>query len=202
MDDWFTRLPLSDNLDTESSGVFTKVHQKIISKRQYFWCQLCSPHEKTEEKLQESVVTVHLCDPLHTRRAKAALQQRSAALSRFEWALQFSRDVNYYSNPNLESMLCRYVFVGGNYSSKAAIVQKQTSLKLADPMVLLELALWKAACEQNPPEDRLSPLEWKEWSRSGWKRRKPSMRRDPLTCITVLVAPFLGLTKETASAKS
>lgn len=201
MEGWLIKLPLSDKLDKATSGVFKKVespkkHPIFLprgAKFPYYLCQLCS--ESHKEKLYDDTLAVHVLDPLHVHRAKDALLERDAVLKRFEWALQFSRDVNYYSSPAFESMLCRYAFVGGDDSSKAAIGKKQKELQVAEPMVQLELALWKAACEQNPPNDKLSPLEWKEWSRSGWKQLKPSMRRDPLTCITALVDPFLGLKK-------
>lgn len=99
-------------------------------------------------------------------------------------------------------MVCRYVFVVGGESSKAAIAKRQKELQAVEPLVHLELALWKAACEHSPPGTLVHPWEWKAWYCSGWKQLKPSMRRDPLTCITALVAPFLGLKKAATGAKS
>lgn len=113
-------------------------------------------------------------------------------MARLRWSLEFFHDVERFRRSSLQSSLCRYIFFGGE-SSKAKIVKRLKAMKLADPMVALELALWKAACELRPPHDKLSPLQWKEWSHNGWKGLKATMRRDPLTCITFLVAPFLGL---------
>jgi hypothetical protein len=69
-------------------------------------------------------------------------------------------------------------------------------------LVHLELALWKAACKLSAPSTFVGVLEWMTWSHSGWKAQKSSMRRHPLTGITALVAPFLGLKKKVADDAS
>jgi hypothetical protein len=65
--------------------------------------------------------------------------------------------------------------------------------------VHLELALWKAACELSPrfrsrTRSSESVVLWREW-----KDPKARKRRDPLTSVTELVAPFLGLKWKGAS---
>ena len=79
---------------------------------------------------------------------------------------------------------------------------RQEKLQRGEPMVLLELALWKAACELNPPVQFAHSLEWKAWYHCGWKDLKAQMRRDPRTSITALVAPFLGLKRKGASTNA
>jgi hypothetical protein len=193
MDDWFTKLSLSDNLDTDRSGVFKVAEKGWV--HEYYWCQLCSRQDGSQARIQRESIEAHLLDPLHKNRAKDLLLQREEALQRFDWSLQLSQDVIRYRCPTLESMICRYILLGGTFG-KHFIMKRQQKLKLADPMVHLELALWKAACERSPPGSLVHPWEWKAWYCSGWKQLKPSMRRDPLTCITGLVAPFLGLKRD------
>jgi hypothetical protein len=92
------------------------------------------------------------------------------------------------------SAIFRHSFAGSS-ATHIAVEQELKELRLAEPMVQLELALWKAACELSPLADNLSPLEWKTWSCSGWKQLESAKRSDPLTGVTALVAPFLGLKK-------
>jgi hypothetical protein len=203
MDDWFTKLPLTDDLSKRTSGVFQVAKKAKHGDLDHcYWCQLCSSHDESSARIPHDEVQAHLYDPVHKNLASALLLQRKLAVTRFEWARQFSRDLDRYRCPEWESMVCRYVFVGGGESSKADIAKRQRQLKAAEPMVHLELALWKAACEGSPQENVVHPWEWKAWYGGGWKRRKPTTRRDPLTCIPALVAPFLGLTKPASSAKS
>lgn len=197
-------VPLTDNLDTLNSCVFEQV--KAGSTTWYF-CRLCSRNHCDGEQLdyvgsnQSRMRVAHLADPIHVQRAALQVKKRNQAIDRFFWSIQHKKDVYYYRSAALDASVCRYIF-DGSAGSREEIERLVETLRLGDPMVQLELALWKAACELSPPGDSLSsPLEWKSWSCRGWKQLKSKMRRHPLTGITALVAPFLGL-KKGSGAKS
>jgi hypothetical protein len=139
-----------------------------------------------------------LNDPLHTQRASALLQERKEAMNRLNWSLQFCDGVKYFRCPTFESEMCRHILFG-NETSQTAVLELQNELVVSDPLVHLELALWKAACELSPPIPFAHSLEWKAWYFGGWKDLKAQKRRDPLTSVTELVAPFLGLKRKGAS---
>jgi hypothetical protein len=123
------------------------------------------------------------------------LKKRDAMMSRLCWSLQHLEAAEYFRCPNLESEMFRHI-VARSPASQATVERQLKDLRLSDPMVQLELALWKAACKLSAPEDFVRVLEWMTWNHSGWKAQKSSTRRHPLTGITALVAPFLGLKKK------
>jgi hypothetical protein len=143
----------------------------------------------------------HACDPLHVQRANALLEQRKQAMDRMYWSLEFGDTVKYYCCRAFEAELCRHILFG-NETSQAAVSRHQKVLRLSDPLVHLELALWKAACELSPPVPFGHSLEWKAWYRAGWKDLKAQMRRDPLTSVTALIAPFLGLKRKEGASEA
>mmetsp|Transcript_33675 Transcript_33675/g.34165 ORF Transcript_33675/g.34165 Transcript_33675/m.34165 type:complete len:230 (-) Transcript_33675:76-765(-) len=51
-----------------------------------------------------------------------------------------------------------------------------------EPLVILELALWKASCLINPPK-YVDPINY--FARSGWKKTKKTFRHDPLIGIVI-----------------
>jgi hypothetical protein len=196
MENWLATAPLTDNLDQPGSCVFIWVS---VGGKWLYFCRLCSrtydPADLLDAGNNQVKIHAHLADPIHNQRAALLVQVRNDAFRRFGWSLQFQRDWSYYRSTELESAIFRHCFAGSS-TSQAAVEQQLEELRLGEPMVLLELALWKAACELSPPDDHLSPLRKKDWARSGWKELKPTMRKDPLTGIAALVAPFLGLKKK------
>lgn len=199
---WIAAASLTDNLDQPYSCVFKQVQKGFSS---WYFCRLCSRNDDPVDVLDKDPKTTtkriaHLADPIHKQRAARVVQMRNAPVSRFSWSRKFHGDLTYYRSVQLESAVCRHIFAGAAASSQAEIERLVNELRLAERMVQLELALWKAACELSPPEDDLSPLRRKSWSSSGWKQLKPIMRKDPLTGITILVAPFLGLKKEAVAS--
>jgi hypothetical protein len=135
-------------------------------------------------------------DPLHKRRAADLLQKRDAMIARLCWSLEHLEAAEYFRSPAFESKMIRHI-VAGTSASQATVEQQLKELQLSDPLVHLELALWKAACKVNPPAGEFAGvLEWMSWNHRGWKAHKSNLRRHPLTGITALVAPFLGLKKK------
>jgi hypothetical protein len=196
---WLATIPTSDNLCTINSGVFQKyVH---VAGHAFSLCQLCSRKNLPSEQLAEPHYAVrkleaHVNDPLHQQRAAELLKKRDAMSSRLCWSLQHLEAADYFGCPTLESQMFRHI-VAGSSASQATVEQQLKELRLSDPLVHLELALWKAACKVNPPAEEFARvLEWMSWNHSGWKAHKSKMRRHPLTGITALVAPFLGLKKK------
>jgi hypothetical protein len=69
-------------------------------------------------------------------------------------------------------------------------------------LLLLDLVLWKAACQSNPPNSTVSPngtvspstyLAWRDWTDRGWKQGKAEMRGSSnIDIILRAVLPFLG----------
>jgi hypothetical protein len=127
------------------------------------------------------------------------LKKRDAMISRLCWSLQHLEAAEYFGSESFESNMFRHV-VAGTSTSQATVEQQLKELRLSDPLVQLELALWKAACKLSAPEEIVRALEWMAWTHSGWKAQKSNMRRHPLTGITALVAPFLGLKKKKKKA--
>lgn len=134
-------------------------------------------------------------DPFHKQRAADLLKKRDVMISRLSWSLQHLEAAEYFGSPTLAQDMLRHI-MAGTPTSQATVERQLKELRLSDPMVHLELALWKAACKLSAPSDFVRVLEWMEWSHIGWKTQKSSMRRHPLTGITSLVAPFLGLKKK------
>jgi hypothetical protein len=197
MTSWLAKLPTSDDLCKRSSGVF-----KQLGHYNYM-CQLCSRNDRHSELLgngdhnasyQER--EVHVNDPLHQKRAADVFRKRDAMNSRLGWSLQHLEAAEYFRCPTLESKMFRHI-VAGSTASQATVEQQLKELRLSDPLVHLELALWMAACRLSAPAGEFARvLEWMSWNHSGWKAHKSKMRRHPLTGITALVAPFLGLKKK------
>ena len=71
------------------------------------------------------------------------------------------------------------------------ITELCTLYKHREPIVQLELSLWKMACFTNPPDTMmLDPVNY--FSRGGWKKTKAASRHDPLISIVITnVLPFL-----------
>ena len=72
-----------------------------------------------------------------------------------------------------------------------AITELCTAYKHREPIVQLELSLWKMACFTNPSDTMmLDPVNY--FSRGGWKKTKAASRHDPLIDIVITnVLPFL-----------
>jgi hypothetical protein len=200
MESWVATVPITDKLDHLASCVF---HQVQSGNFTFYFCRLCSRNHFNGEQLDDvpsgryTKRAAHLADPLHVQRADILVQERNRAINRFCWLLQHKEDVSHYRSPALNSFICYHIFgsPASQDGTEQAILQLLKELRLAEPLVQLELALWKAACELSPLADNLSSLEWKTWSCSGWKQLKSAKRSDPLTGVTALVAPFLGLKK-------
>jgi hypothetical protein len=190
MEDWLGLLPISDKLAYETSGVFQRV-----GEGDSYVCRLCSRND--DERISTSSRRRHVEESIHRWRAHWLLEERDALLDRANASLRFYGDLKRFRGnaSHMESGICRYIFFGED-SSLADVEQRSRNLRASDPMVLLDLALWKAACQQSPTGSFDYPLDWKAWYQRGWKAQKSSLRRHPFTGITALVAPFLGLKKE------
>ena len=98
----------------------------------------------------------------------------------------------------LESMLFRYVYhpEKNPYEKTALLKQAERAIqqtKRNEPYVLLELALWKAACILHPPEGRIrDATSFFTWASGGWKANKGAMRHDAMIgSVIENVMPFL-----------
>jgi hypothetical protein len=138
----------------------------------------------------------HLNDPLHVQRAQAAVAARNAIHARFLDVLRFGKDLRDFGSPvAMKSMICDYIFQptvsGINTPSLNMIKKLSASLRRNEPLVLLELALWKAACMIHPPSPLSDPESYLLWINGGWKSHKTAMRSHAWTLIVSYVAPFL-----------
>jgi hypothetical protein len=203
MESWIATAPLTDNFNSPGSCVFKRC---LVGDTVTYFCRLCSRNDAPTDQLDwgssssEAKRKAHLADPIHKQRAALLVQNRVTMVGRFSWTRRLDGDLKYYRSSRLEAAVCRHIF-SGSFISQAAVERQLKELRVAEPMVQLELALWKAACEQSPPDGELSPRQWKDWAKSGWKQLKPTMRSNPLIGIAALVAPFVGLTKETKKRK-
>jgi len=68
-----------------------------------------------------------------------------------------------------------------------------------DRISLLELAVWKACCLNNPKQI-LSYISWQRWVNYGWKSNKmPFFRCNEIVIIVQAILPFLGKTRSSQS---
>jgi hypothetical protein len=202
MEDWLGELPFTDRMNTPRSGVFCRISEgKAGGDDAVVVCRLCSspgdPLTCSADRLCGSkALKHHLEDKLHLQRAKAISKERDKFLARSNATLRFGGDMKRFRcDPVLASGMCRYVYLGDN-AALADVERRRNDLRASEPLVLLDLALWKASCELHPPESVVTPLAWKAWLGHGWKAKKTTSRGDPLHGIVALVAPFLGLKKE------
>jgi hypothetical protein len=199
MESWIATAQLTDKFDWPGSCVFKRC---LVGDTVTYFCRLCSRNDAPTDQLDrgsngsEAKRKAHLADPIHKQRAALLVQNRVAMVSRFSWSRRLDGHLKGYRSSRREAAVCRHIF-SGSVKSQAAVEQPLKELRVAEPMVQLELALWKAACEQCPPDGELSVSHRIFWAKSGWKQLKPTMRSDPLIGRAALVAPFLGLTKET-----
>jgi hypothetical protein len=198
MDNWIARLSLYDKLDTPRSGVFSKV-DGVDAKTHLYTCNLCSRRARCPVQFKEAIGSAHkrnahLRNPIHAQHVREFLSHRNQNLNRLSGLLDDWEDAKYFRCPTLDSYVVRYI-MSGDASSRNAILRRRKELARSDPLVQLELALWKAACETSPPETIALPMEWTAWYCGGWMSKKADLRRHPLTGVAALVAPFLGLKK-------
>jgi hypothetical protein len=202
MEDWLSELPFTDRMNTPRSGVFFRISEgKAGGDDAVVVCRLCSspgdPLVRSADRLCGSkALKHHLEDKLHLQRAKAVAKERDKFLARSNGTLCYRGDMKRFRcDPTMASGICRFVYLG-DLMGFADAVNRCNELKASEPLVLLDLALWKASCELHPPESVVTPLAWKTWLGHGWKAKKPTSRGDPLLGIVALVAPFLGLKNE------
>ena len=144
MESW---IAINDNLDQVSYCVF---HQVRSGNYTYYFCRLCSRNHCNGEQLDDvpsgryTKRATHLADPLHVQREGILLQERNRAINRFGWLLQHKEDVSHYRSSALHSVICHHIFgsPASHDGTEQAILQLLKELRLAEPMVQLELALW------------------------------------------------------------
>jgi hypothetical protein len=119
-------------------------------------------------------------ESLSRQRAPSELEQANI-LRRAVRCLRFYDDMKRFRCDGARtSGICRHVYLG-DPSELADVAQRLNDLVASEPLVLLDLALWKkASCELHPPGSSVTtPLEWKIWLNQGWKAKKPTSRNDP-----------------------
>jgi hypothetical protein len=198
MDEWFAKLSESEMLCSVDSGVFKRVPDTRGSPTSFsafhgYECRMCNNNPKHIKTRDECAV--HVNDPIHVQRAQTLVSNRDAKIERFRETLRFDKDLHDFGRPaEIESMICRYVFQGGIKLDSIEKISKD--FRRSEPLVLLELVLWKTACMFYPPSPLVDPLANAMWFSRDWKSSKKAMRRHQMICIVPLVAPFLGLKKK------
>jgi len=102
--------------------------------------------------MNRNMMRSHLEDPDHLQRARDHLEEREGHLRRFFAAYQLRLKIRKCGSPEpVRDLLYRYAFEGEEVLSKARrLYQKYEKY---EPVVLLELALWKSACILYDPHD-------------------------------------------------
>jgi hypothetical protein len=88
--------------------------------------------------------------------------------------------------------LFQFIFAAHRANARKNVVQLIETCSQKERCVLLELAVWKFLCTMQCPNNLTDALAWSDWSRTGWKIRKPEMRRsNAVHIIMTSVLPFM-----------
>jgi len=168
-------------------------------------CRLCSKRDEFGgyiETIWIDDLMKHADCPLHRQRAQALIKERDALLVRIDGTAKLVPSAFSGSPPWFESVPFQYVVnIRRDDGARQELLKQATRLiqeyKRKEPFVLLELALWKAACLLHRPTDAdhwfmRDVTSFLAWSKDGWKVNKGSTRSQ-LLIDTVMrnVKPFL-----------
>jgi hypothetical protein len=168
--------------------------QRSINGETIYTCRLCDVGDIAEGHWRSHVATPNhkrkmelLCKSLEleytfsTRRRRAIpIKQRIAKLGLQRWR----DDVN--------SKLLDYLLdsrISSNFEVRLALEKYEIMEKIS----LLELAVWKTACQMSiPPVALRDSLDWHLWLTSGWESKKNKMRQtNAISIIVAHVCTFL-----------
>jgi hypothetical protein len=165
----------------------------------FYTCTICNLVAENKEPVVVSDVAQHNQDPYHLQRQMILLRGQEVACEKLRRASEMARKLEAARAPDSMRMrLSLYLFS----PSLSSLVREDSILrKIEDdlkryqknePLTLLELAVWKAACIARRKDDPASYYAAVEWWRRGWKVNKVVARRDSMIEIVLKnVVPFL-----------
>jgi hypothetical protein len=129
----------------------------------------------------------------HQHKAEELLTKRSARYKRFIASDRLRIRMRRFGSPESMKTL---LWQNAVEKSSSTVIDRAARMcvryEKKEPLVMLELALWKACCFLNPPRDPNEGMDY--YLHGGWKRAKANNRSDPLIgSVMVNVLPFLGM---------
>jgi hypothetical protein len=167
---WVSFSRCRTNTDSDDPRKLLSDVFRALGRPEVYACDLCHRSDGPTEALEHdrSAREQRAIDAQRQQRAADLLKKRDAMMHRRNWSLQHLDAAPHWGSPNLELAMFRHIVAGTNVS-RAALERQLKELRRSEPVVHLELALWKAACKLNPPVDLVHSLEWISWYHRGWK---------------------------------
>lgn len=139
--------------------------------------------------------TAHEKDDHHQLHVDAYLEAKSAFLRKVSQAKEVHRrtkEAGLYYPATIAANLFYYVFESRDerqYLEKANQLLERAIV--VEPLVVLELAVWRAACLLHPPMPLKDLSDHIAWIDHGWKAEKARRRHDAMVEVVLKnVAPF------------
>lgn len=139
----------------------------------------------------------HKSTSLHKAHVDALFKEQIYCIQRFFTVLSLMRQVQKVGAPvNITQGLFSYMFLVPKGTRKKRLAEIKRLLDKyvkCQPMVLLELIVWRAACRANHSEETTKHISsCMDWYLHGWKQIKAKRRYDPMIEVVLKnVAPFM-----------